>query len=329
MTHSAKILADSISKNNNRLTTLEITYPRIVHGEMLRHRMHSRCVASSRAIPVNTFIEQVSNNPYMPIHWGKNQKGMQADVELSQDEQSQSKKIWIDASHSVIDFAQKLSNIGVHKQITNRLLETFQWTTEIISGTDWENFFNLRIHTAAHPEINKIAQLIKDAMDHSIPVALSDGQWHLPLVSNEDWNIINQYENPVEIAKQISAGRCARTSYLTHDGKRDIKADIELAERLVKSFHFSPTEHLARPMTTPEFHSYWRWEALFDDGEVACFPYDSAYTVTGDIAPPFRVNDIVDNKKVLHVHGSAYCGNFNGWVQYRKTIPFEWNALLK
>src|SRR5688500_18455402 len=81
-TIKAKVLLDSLAPNNVRLTTFELTYPRIVHSEFMTHRTFSRNSASSRAIPLKKMIERVKNNPFFPLHWGKNEKGMQASTEL-------------------------------------------------------------------------------------------------------------------------------------------------------------------------------------------------------------------------------------------------------
>ena len=78
----AKVICDSISPSGVRLTTLELQYHRFVHSEMMTHRMLSRNASSSRAIPVEKMLKQVAENPAMPIHWGKNQAGMQAREEL-------------------------------------------------------------------------------------------------------------------------------------------------------------------------------------------------------------------------------------------------------
>jgi hypothetical protein len=62
MTHSTKILADSISPDGVRLTTLEVVMPRIVLAEFNTHRMLSRNSASSRAIPIEKMIRMVIPN---------------------------------------------------------------------------------------------------------------------------------------------------------------------------------------------------------------------------------------------------------------------------
>lgn len=73
----------------------------------------------------------------------------------------------------------------------------------------------------------------------------------MPLVPDYH-DLLDQGYQLSEIRK-ISAGRCARVSYLTHDGKRDPQADIDLCERLVRSGHMSPLEHVATPSRHSEF----------------------------------------------------------------------------
>jgi thymidylate synthase ThyX len=81
---SAKIIADSISESEygDRITTFELEYPRFIHGELMTHRLFSRNAASSRAIPINKMMDQVLTAPAMPVEWGLNKSGMQAEEML-------------------------------------------------------------------------------------------------------------------------------------------------------------------------------------------------------------------------------------------------------
>jgi thymidylate synthase ThyX len=243
MTHAAKVIADSISPDGVRLATLQVTFPRIVLAEINTHRQFSRNSASSRAIPIEKMIRMVQENPYVPMHWGKNQRGMQADEELSELEQRASRAVWQEAMHQALRHAKELAEIGVHKQITNRLLEPFMWHTALISSTEWSNFFSLRCHRDAHPELRRAAELMRDAMERSTPNPLAYGEWHRPLIHADEPPMT------LEESLKVSVGRCARVSYLTHDGVRDPQADVELCDRLLVSGHLSPAEHVARPLT--------------------------------------------------------------------------------
>lgn len=245
MAYDVKILADNISPDGVRLTTMEVTLPRIVLAEFNTHRMFSRNSASSRAIPVEKMLNKVQQDPFIPIYWGLNQKGMQADQELAPEDQEKAQIEWLKARDNAITQAKIMLDLGIHKQITNRLLEPWLWHTIIVTATEWENFFALRLHKDAQPEIRKAAVLMKSASDTSKPKQLCFGEWHLPLVSDRV-QLLNEGYTLDDLCK-ISIGRCARVSYLTHDGKRDPKADIELMERLCKSGHMSPLEHVATP----------------------------------------------------------------------------------
>lgn len=250
MSYLAKVLSDSVNSEGDRLTTMEISLPRICLSEFNTHRMFSRNSASSRAIPVEKMLKRVEDDPFIPVYWGKNQKGMQADAELSQSEQLVAEHSWLKARDSAVKHARQLLEIGIHKQITNRLLEPWLWHTIIVTATEWENFFALRLHKDAQPEIRKAAVMMKTAYDVSSPKMLSSEQWHLPLVAeDEPWPSDGIKHFSMNDICKVSVGRCARVSYLTHDGKRDPKADVELCERLSLSGHMSPLEHVARPMT--------------------------------------------------------------------------------
>lgn len=243
MGFECRIEADSVSPDGIRLTTFVVTFPRFILAEVNTHRMLSRNSASSRAIPVEKRIAQIEADPFIPEQFGSAKKGMQAGEALSGEHADLARRWWMEAAAEAILCAKELANQGVHKQLANRLLEPFAWHTAIISATDWNNFFALRCHPDAQPEFRKIAEMMRDAMAVSVPKPLAWGQWHLPFVSNDDW----RYH--LDDLKLISAGRCCRVSYETHDGKRDIEADIDLAKRLIGSrpAHASPFEHQATP----------------------------------------------------------------------------------
>lgn len=248
MSYACKIIVDSISARGDRLVTFEVTYPRMVLAEFNTHRLFSRNSASSRAIPVQDQINRLLNDPFIPIHWGKNQKGMQANEELSDLAQVQATETWLIARDHAIASAKALMELGVHKQITNRLLEPFMWHTVIVTATDWSNYFHLRDHEMAQPEIRRIASMMKSAFESSKPFLLSPTEWHLPYAQPGELE-----ELGVEKLVKLCSARCARVSYLTHDGKRDIEADFTLYNRLLDGGHMSPFEHAARPMTDAEY----------------------------------------------------------------------------
>jgi len=249
--YSAKILKDSLSFCGSRLTTMEITFPRIVLAEANTHRNWSRNSASSRAIPSEKIIKRVLEDPFLPVYWGKNQKGMQAECELSVTEQSEANEVWVGARDNAVNSVKKLLNIGVHKQIANRLLEPFMWQTVICSATTWDNFFNLRCHPDAQPEIRHIAKMMRELYYSVTPNndLSKTFNWHLPLVDDDEFNDLIKIFS-LDGIKKICVGRCARVSYLTHDGIRDPQADIDLANKLLISGHMSPFEHAAKGLSS-------------------------------------------------------------------------------
>ncbi|HVI40058.1 MAG TPA: FAD-dependent thymidylate synthase [Anaerovoracaceae bacterium] len=255
---SANVICDSISPDNIRLTTLEITYPRIIHAEFMTHRVFSRNSASSRAIPIEKIIQRVTDDPFIPEYWGKNQKGMKADYELSPAERDKAALAWLIARDAAVFSATALKEIGVHKQLANRILEPYMYHTVLVTSTEWSNWDGLRRHKDAQPEIKKIADLMYQAREDSIPFALDYGQWHMPLVN--DLLILKDNGFTDAQIREISVGRCCRISYLTHHGVRDPQADIDLCRQLRADGHMSPFEHVARPVTSLEKHLLYHGE---------------------------------------------------------------------
>lgn len=244
---SAKIIADSVGYYGgamSRLTTIQLRYPRLVHSELMTHRVFSRNASSSRAIPVAKMIEQVRTDPAAPYVWTTNKPGMQGDVVTDPELIAKYDQMWIEAANQAADNAEVLMGEGLHKQVVNRILEPFQWISVIVTATEWANWFELRNHKDADPTIKRLAEVMLAAMEASEPKHLIAGEWHLPYVSKEEKSAL-----PIATLVKISAARCARVSYLTHDGAfPDVDKDIALYERLVGSrpLHASPIEHQAR-----------------------------------------------------------------------------------
>lgn len=243
MAFEAKILVDSVNHGGVRLTTWELTYPRFIHSELMTHRVFSRNAASSRAIPIEKMIERIQDDPVYPVFWGRNTQGMQAREELDFCEIVRAKCEWDNAREYAIETAREMDRIGVHKQITNRLLEPFSWITTLVTATEWENFYNLRLHKDAQPEFQHLTRMMRDEFKRNRPKLLKVGEWHRPLMP--DLEEILELGADNDTLNRISAGRCARVSYLTHTGERNITKDILLSEILLKKGHMSPFEHIA------------------------------------------------------------------------------------
>lgn len=187
-------------------------------------------------------LEQVRHDPAMPIHWGKNMPGMQAKEEhdalvvLNYGTGAavpgvSIQEAWRAAAHEAAAIAEAMNVAGYHKQIVNRLLEPFQFISVIVTATEWDNFFELRDHEDAQPEIRALAKVMKQAIDGAKPRLLSFGEWHLPYVDDTERHCYNN-----DSLIKLSAARCARVSYLKHDGTEpSAEEDFALFDRLVGS----------------------------------------------------------------------------------------------
>lgn len=312
MTISVRVIADSINDSGNRITTFQLRYPRFIHAELMTHRKFSRNASSSRAIPVKRIIADIQEDPAIPMHWGKNVPGMQAHEQIDEPVQlpvltdlNQSlvgvskEQAWLIARDRVIKVAEGFDNAGYHKQIVNRLLEPWAHINVLVTSTEFKNFYHLRCHPDAQPEIEVLATQMRLAAQKSRPLLLAPGEWHLPYIRPDDSQVAHDFlkkgritrDEPSkkeiqELLLKVSAARCARVSYLLHSGREtSVDEDLILYAKLLGSapLHASPAEHQA----TPDTKSY---SVEYDD-------------------------DAWDNE-FLH-------GNFTGWIQYRKTLPFE------
>lgn len=293
--YEVKIILDSVNQTGNRLTTWALTYPRFIHSELMTYRVFSRNAASSRAIPTEKMRKLIREHPALPVFWGKNQAGMQAKEELSNEPidlfhggqarsgstKSEAQRLWLEARDLMLEYSAKLAELGLHKQLCNRITEAWMPITVLVSGTTFENLFLQRDHPDAQPEFQAVVTEMRYQYLEAQPTKLLTGMWHMPFIRAEDqFEALDRFGRENEAAhlalKKISVGRCARVSYLTHEGTRDLMEDIKLHDKLVSTTenqepgHFSPFEHVARALDTP-----------------------------------------------------AQVGNFRGWYQYRKEFPNE------
>jgi hypothetical protein len=308
------------------LYTIRLRYPRIIHGEVKTHRAHSqdsiadgftfsgdimgftefsRNARSSRAVPVKTMLKEVLSVPFVPWHWGKNQKGMQADEECNTIVYDKSdlnnlgmayprsrEEAWKDASCEACDTAEAFMDAGYHKQIVNRLIEPFTWIDTLITTNRLDNFLWLRDHEDAEPHIADLARLVKQAIDAAVPQALKPGEWHLPYIDGEDregaylrfGETEQGYKLGIAWLRKIDSARCARISYKPFDGDASYERELDRYDSLISSsrIHSSPMEHQASP-----------------DERIFAGP-------DGD-TPTWKNPE-------LH-------GNLPGWIQHRQLIP--------
>lgn len=231
------------------LWTFELVYPRYIHSEFMTHRVFSRNASSSRAIPVKRMIEQVRNNPVIPPKVFMNQKGMVGETEADPITTTAFHVLWEEAAENACKTAEMMERLGIHKQHVNRILEPFQFIKVIVTATEWDNFFALRLAPDAQPEMRELACAIYDEMKryHNKDVGVLElNKEHivvsLPYITDEDIKEIGKEE--YHLLMKISAARCARVSYNNHDGsKPDIEKDLKLYEHLYDSKHMSPMEH--------------------------------------------------------------------------------------
>lgn len=316
---SAIIVADSINRYGNRLTTFQLRYWRPIHSELMTHRKFSRSAGSSRARPSQKIIDQVRDNPWGPIHWGKNEPGMQANAELEGEALKDAQYHWKLAAYNASLSAEYMLNHGAHKQIVNRLLEPFTYIDVLVTATEYANWFKLRDHPDAQPEIRELAQLMRQAYRESLPTQVFGGQWHLPYITKDDWYMAEEFifhsrgtrslltfAEKLEVVRKISVARCARVSYKAFDGTvAPIEKDLELYDQLLVSepLHASPAEHQATP-------DEMQWIQTL----AVASPEDYR---NGD-----QDEEILDTSECW-LHPELH-GNFTGWKQYRKMLPNEY-----
>ncbi len=305
----AKVVAHSKSAYSGKeIITFEYEMPKCILAELNTHRVFSRNAQSSRAVPIAKVIEGIRTNPVTPIHWGSNQAGMVAGEEIDEVVELSGQSYlpmsrdnaWKVTAEEVADLMQAWETAGYHKQIVNRLGEAFTFVRGVITATEFDNFFHLRVHKAADPFIQELARCMWEALQASEAEVLYSGEWHTPYVEHfkaSDGDAFLEYHHhslgvDVERAKQISAAACAQVSFR----KLDLSDETvnRVYSRLVdeETPHASCVEHQASPIK--EFNHYEHSPDSWEDG-------------------------------ITHVtkDGNFWSGNFQHWIQNRKLIPNE------
>lgn len=322
----AEVILASKGPEQSPIYTVRLRYPRIIHGEIMTHRVFSRNARSSRAVPVKTMLNEVSNTPFVPWHWGKNQKGMQANEECNELVSMQAflqsrlvhnkpstievewvehsrESAWLHAKTSAYKVAKAMMEAGYHKQIPNRLLEPFSWIDTLITSTEWDNFLWLRDHRDAEPHLQDLARLVQTALESADIQDLEPGKWHLPYIKPEEDTFYvrkwlsenggsgNHHETRLkrtnEVFLKLSAARCARISYKPFDGNASIERELERYDSLVTADRVHASP--LEHQATPD-----KWIQVPSPNVIASY-WDRAS---------------------LH-------GNLNGYIQYRKTVANE------
>jgi thymidylate synthase ThyX len=345
---NVEILADSLSPQGDRLTTMKITFPRIILAEFNTHRMFSRNSASSRAIPFEKMVKSVEENPFIPIAWQKDHKGMQG-TEYITDKNDiwLAKANWLRARDYAVDYAKHNNEqIGVTKQLCNRLLEPFMWHTVIVtSGKEGlENFFNLRCpsyldkykswkdacvvngsldfkasileklsnnKSQADIHIQAVAELMWDKINSSTPKQLKSGEWHIPNLGHE-WDIH-------KLKSLLRSGK--------YNDENEITPDIEILKIKISVAHCARISY-----TTLGNNPKIDYEAdlklhdiLAQSGHWSPFEH-VAKAMDYEEYYAFRNGKLsINNKGVLYDDETdkntfGWCRNFRGFIQYRHLI---------
>ena len=339
-TINAKIVADSIDPRGNRITTFVLTYPRIIHAEMMTHRVFSRNAASSRAIPFNKMVKSVLDDPFIPIAWQKDHKGMQGteyftesefidiEPEYAEDPNVTNvlaiphlKSMWLHAKESAISMSVALNKSKSTKQLCNRLLEPYQWYTCLVTTTELENFYKLRcpqytngydetfrsrkdyINGTAEPEMYPTSEV------GWWSISKSGAEIHIQALAEAMWDAKNE-----SIPKSLKAGEY----HLPFIDKMNTSGDD--ADNLWQAIKDNHPRGVYEYFTTP-------YEVFVATARCARLSY---MTFDGDIDYDKDIklhNQLLESKHASPMEHCALCqndnlwySNFKGWKSYRKIL---------
>lgn len=222
-------------KTKQEIITWELMYPRYIHSELMTHRQFSRNAASSRATPTKVLVEEVRKHPVFFDEVRLNQKGMTGGELVGDDVLQEFKRQWEDAANTAADYAENWLKMGIAKQTVNRILEPFLPIRTIVTATDIDNFFKLRLAPDAQPEIQSLAKAMNESREKA---GVSVEEVHIPYAE--------YFSDKTEHLVTRAIAACARVSVARNDGKKTTyEEDLAFTKRLLSAGHMTPFEHVA------------------------------------------------------------------------------------
>jgi len=346
MEQSAEIIADSIGPNGKRITTLRIMHNRFIHAELLRHRMFSFSVASSRAIPYGKQRAQVFCDPVIPIAYQATHKGMQGSALLTDGWPEFCEKIWLGLRSDAVRAADELDRlyqkddgewVGLTKQLLNRMIEPWVSTRCIITATEWDGFFRLRhpwrnvcdpmdgetfqewedepnLEFPAEIHIQELAIKMKTAIDASTPAKLEAGDWHLPFIGDEDAETVEGMG-----IKEMENDENIWLDERIEDYAADLMIRLSAARNAFTSYDRnegkSPESELKTAESLIKMHHWSPFEHQAMATSLEEHKKQSSMGSTyGPIPDGMEIR--IDGKR----NASYWSRNFKGWVQARATL---------
>jgi thymidylate synthase ThyX len=333
----AEILADSKNPQGDRITTMKVTFPRFILAEFNTHRMFSRNSASSRAIPFKKMVKMVEENPFVPIAWQRDHKGMQGSDYITEQYIIDFKKgVWLNARNKAVQSAEELhspmskatsvfhieelKSSDVTKQLCNRLLEPFMWHTVIVTATEWENFFKLRCPQYESPS----GEIFKSKRDYSnksqwsgcekwseldwLGCNKSQAEIHIQAIAELMWDAMNE-----STPKQLQSGQW-------HVPFGD-NINEEALEEVMLKLHIDLTPYnmaVNQVKVATARCARISYETLGDNPKI-------------DYEADLKLHDILVKNGhasplehcALATNDSNWYGNFKGWNQYRKILESQ------
>lgn len=279
----AEIVAHSRNiETGDELITYRLTYPRMLLAQVNTYKQITKITSSSRAQPFNKVVEVIENDPFIPLAYQRAHKGMQGTEYFTDEEEIRQRDLeWLTARDKAVEQAKKLNDLGVTKQVTNRILEAYMWVTQLVTGTReaYEHLFNQRCPeyevggvkgrskkemgldlsdeewltcNKGHAEIHfmDLAEKMYDALRDSEPKELKPGELHIPYL---DTPLMTPDLSPEDVIK-YSCGLTAHTSYTTiGDGtKMTIEKARGLFDHCLENGHYSVFEMIGKAMSKDE-----------------------------------------------------------------------------
>lgn len=339
---SAKIITDSLNTaitlpngKHPRITTMELIFPRFILAELNTHRMFSKNSASSRAISFKKMVQSVMENPFIPIAWQKDHKGMQGTEYMNENQSALATSYWLDARDEAVRIAKELNSGEVTKQLCNRLLEPFMWHKVLLTATEWENFFYLRcpkytmLYTHNGEERGKEvyrskkdlmkAENVSDVGVDWFKMNTGQAEIHMMALAEAMWDAYNE-STPNKLKE--GEWHIPFSDDLDEDGLKATYGEEIAYEMMIKI----ATACCARTSYT----------VVGEEGKVSNYENDiklhDSLLISGHMSPFEHVAQAMNEDDTYDAipypierckYPDGWSGNFCGFIQYRKTLPNE------
>lgn len=213
--------------NDKRIVTVQFDCPTFLVAQLNKHKSLDINSMSSRA------VSDISQREYIPIpSYGT--KGMKGQINKDHIHHYYECEMQ-EAIASAKNHAKKLKDMGIHREVYNRLNENFYMKTQVVTGSFQAFKHYLALRTDAHAQGDH--QFLACGIAHAIAISSpANLPIHLPYTNEEELEGLTEEEIFL-----LSSARCGTVSYKLKVS--NVQDDIARGRKFLDNKHMSVFQH--------------------------------------------------------------------------------------